>query len=184
CSNSSSAVMLAFLMRPGSCWLGSPDCRRNRRARPGRGGPAGRKARSADVRKDAGRLVVLVLFLVLEDLAVELVRQQVDGRVHGLGLGLRMQGTARDGEVRGRAMGGLAQAELHAGGDRLVEMPIEPTQLLLHVIAQGRGDLQLLAVRFDAHREPPLWLPLWAAPHDAGRAPRRCGPARATPECS
>src|SRR5690606_31581039 len=85
CSNSSSAVMLAFLMRPGSCWLGSPDCRRNRRARPGRGGPAGREARSADVRKDAGRLVVLVLFLVLEDLAVELVRQQVDGRVHGLG---------------------------------------------------------------------------------------------------
>ena len=99
-------------------------------------------------------MVIDDLLAVLEQQAVELVGEQVDGGVHVDRAGVGMQGAA--GEVDG-GLGevvGLVDAELGAHVERLLEVAPEPPQLAFDVVAQGGGGIDLLT----PVPEPSQWL--------------------------
>src|SRR5690606_19837298 len=92
-----------------------------------------------------------LLFLVLDQEAVELVGEQVDRGVDGHAVGLGMQGVAGEVDRRLRALLGLDHAEQRAHVQGLFEMASQPRELRLDVIADGGGDFDLLPMGFDAH---------------------------------
>src|SRR6185436_17793238 len=87
---------------------------------------------------DFGGVVIRDLFLVLADHAVELVRQRVDYRVHVLALRFRLVLELLDREHA-----------VHV--DDALEVPQHAVLLLAHVVAQRRGDLDMVARDLQLH---------------------------------
>src|SRR5215831_10394744 len=103
--------------------------------RPGSAAAASASASDAQ-RPHRGGVVVCPLLLVLLDAPIELVREQIDGRVHVFLGCVRVDGTTAHVE---RCLGLLSQL-LHRQYavyvDHLIEMPANAFQFLLHIAPQ------------------------------------------------
>src|SRR5689334_4675847 len=101
-------------------------------------------------------VLVCLLFLVLEDAAVELVGQQVDRGVHVFLGGIGMDGIAAHVQ-RGF---GLLSEFLHGKDamhvDDVVEVARDPLQLLLDVAAHRRGDFDMMTGKRQLHDASPF----------------------------
>src|SRR5262245_230268 len=101
--------------------------------------------------RDFGGVVVRDLLLVLADHAVELVRERVDRRVHVLVLRVRVDHGAADAERRLRLVLELLDREHAVHVDDALEVPQHAIELLAHVVAEGRRDLDVVARDLQLH---------------------------------
>ncbi|QNM60922.1 hypothetical protein XHV734_2135 [Xanthomonas hortorum pv. vitians] len=101
-------------------------------------------------------MVVTFLFFVLEHQAVQLVDQQVDGRIHGGAAGICVHGATGKVDGGDHMVVWLANGQLRSNFTVLVEMALQSLQLACHVLPQGGGHFKLMAIRLDTHRIPPL----------------------------
>ena len=101
---------------------------------------------------------MLVLFLlVLDHQPIQLVGEHIDGRIHGLAVGLGVEGLAWDVHAGVDVVVGLLKLQCDPRVAMLIEVLADPRQLLLYVGMKGRGDFDIFAKRFDAHRVSPLF---------------------------
>src|SRR5262245_46696465 len=103
----------------------------------------------------AGGAVVSVLdhlFLVLDDLAVELVHQIVDRRVHVGVAALAEDVAAGHIDLRLDLLLELADGQNHVDVDDVVEVARDTLELRDHVLADGGGDVQLVSGQLQIHR--------------------------------
>src|SRR5215469_4552180 len=101
-------------------------------------------------------MVIVAFFLVLLDAAIELVGQQVDGRVHVLLRRIRVDGAAA--HVQGRL--GLLSQLLHrqhtVNVDNVIEVPADALEFLFDITPQRWGDLDVVTGDVELHRPPPV----------------------------
>ena len=91
------------------------------------------------------------LFLVFLDAPIELVGQQVDGGIHVLFRGIGMNRVAADVQRRFGLLSQLLHRQHTVNVDDLIEVPRDALELLLHVSAQGRSDLDMMAGDVELH---------------------------------
>src|SRR6266567_2794966 len=135
-------------------------CRRTRRVAGVWLACAGlRWSRRFAVALDGRRLVAVSvpLFLVSDHLAIELVGQRVDRRVH---VGIDAFGVdvlAADVKVGGDLLPELVDREHDIDVDHVIEMPGDAVELRRHVIADRRCDHEMMAGQVQIH---PALLPM------------------------
>src|SRR5690606_32200254 len=103
-------------------------------------------------RVPAATVLVDHLLLLLHQHAVELVGQEIDGRVHVGGAGVGVERLAGHHHGGFGAVVGLVDAELGPDLERRIVQPRQAPELALDVVAERRGDVHLLAMGLDEHR--------------------------------
>ncbi len=78
-----------------------------------------------------------ISFFVLEHQAVELVDQQIDGRIHGGAAGVGVQGATGKVDGGDHVVVRLADGQLRSDFAVLVEMALQSLQLACNVVPQG-----------------------------------------------
>src|SRR6185312_4440927 len=127
---------------------------------PGGGSPLGRRRRRprneigvSDAKGAAGLRGVMIgeLFLVFLDAPIELVGHQVDGRIHVLFRGICVNRAAADVQRRFGLLSQFLHRQHTVNVDDLIEVASDALELPLHVDAQGRGDLHVMAGDVELH---------------------------------
>src|SRR5690349_2611987 len=148
-------------LRMALSFIGSPEMNRG----PGPAGAAlSRYCGSAVSLVDVLGVVVPRLFLVLAGLAVQLVGQQVDGRVHVLVDRLRVEVGPSRVDRRLRLVPQLLDREHHAGADQVAEVPFQPGDLFRNVGFQCVGEREVMSSDVQIH----CALPPRSDPADSG----------------
>src|SRR5690606_21445368 len=96
-------------------------------------------------------VVVLDLLLVLLHLAVELVDHRVDGRVHVAIVGFDEDVLAARAQRHFRLLVELVHRQDHADADHIVEVANDAVELRAHVVADGRGDFDVMPGDGEIH---------------------------------
>src|SRR5215472_12035477 len=109
----------------------------------------GRGARPVGARRMAA---AVALFLLLDHLAVQLVGERVDRRVHVCFVALGVDVLAPDVQVRGDLLSQLVDREHDGDVDDVIEMPRQPRKLLHDVVPDRRSDLEMMAAETQVHR--------------------------------
>src|SRR5579863_6758052 len=102
------------------------------------------------------RVIVGALFLVLLDAAVELVGQQIDGRVHVLFGRVRVDRVAAHVQRRLGLLSQLLYRQYAVHVDDAVEMSADTLELLFHITAQRCSDLDVMPGDVELHGPSPF----------------------------
>src|SRR6185437_7981878 len=102
-----------------------------------------------------GGVVVGALLLVLLDAAVELVREQINGRVHIFVRGIRMDGVAAHVQRRLGLLSQLLHRQYAMYVHDLIEVSANALQFLLHIAPQCCGDVDVVAGYAELHTSSP-----------------------------
>src|SRR5574343_2015645 len=96
-------------------------------------------------------MMILHLLLVLQDLAVELVKQAVDGGVEIIAGFFDMEVLAGDVDRHFRQLLELLDREYDADAGNLVEVTQDGLQLVFDIFAQGGGDFDVVTTELQIH---------------------------------
>src|SRR6185437_14628254 len=150
CALSATSRSVTMLAR-GSSFAISPIAEIRAAARGLRGAAALAACRSVCKRRRLDA-VYPALLLVPQHLAVELVGEQVDRRVH-IGIdALGVEVLAADVHVGFDDLLQLVDGKHDAHVDHMVEMPVDPLELGDDVRADGRGDFEVIAGEGQIHQ--------------------------------
>jgi hypothetical protein len=89
---------------------------------------------------------------MFDQLAIEFVRQGVNGRVHVFGLGVRKDISARDVHRGFSFLDHFLDDESDLRIGYLVKMPLQSLELALDVFSQGCGDFHVVATDVQLHK--------------------------------
>src|SRR5262245_60618729 len=109
------------------------------------------------IRYESCALVVEFIF-VFEDLPVQLVGQQVDGRVQVAVLAFAVQVLAAHVQRHLGLLRQLVPGEDHVRVDHVIEVPLDAADLGFHVTAERWCHFQVVATDAEVHHKAFLWL--------------------------
>lgn len=101
-------------------------------------------------------VMILELFLMLDDLAVELVDQPVDGGIHIFLDVIGKQAVAADHHCRLSLVTQLLNRQYDVGIDYLIEMPFQALKFISDILAQRASDVEVMPGEIDLHIKPLL----------------------------
>ena len=113
-----------------------------------------------------------MFLFVLEQLAIQFVRERIDGRVHVFVFGVRKQIAAGDMDIGFGAMYHFFYSEGYMRGGDLVEMALQTLQFIFYVVFEGAGNLEMVTSNGELHS-------CFLFEVEIGQAPRR-EPGRGT----
>jgi hypothetical protein len=96
-------------------------------------------------------MMVGVLFLVLHDLAIKLVGHQVDGRIHAAVFRMGVEIAAADVQTHFHLVHQFFHLHDHLGIDYLIKMAFHTVEFLSDIVADGRGNLEMVAGNIEVH---------------------------------
>jgi hypothetical protein len=100
-------------------------------------------------------VVVTGLFLVFDHLAIQLVGQEVNGGIHVVAIGVGMDLRALGGNRAFGLVPVLLHLENDTGAGDVIEVALDPANLLIYVSAQGVGDFNVLTGNGNLHQITP-----------------------------
>src|SRR5688572_9514342 len=106
--------------------------------------------------RESGAIMTMLegFFLVLDDRSIELVDQAVDRRVHVLVRALAMDVLAPDVYARLDLLVQFLHREYHVHVDDVIEMVRDALELARNVVADRRGDFDVMPGQMQIHPRP------------------------------
>src|SRR3954466_8749559 len=145
-------------LRAMACWFSnnSPTCSNSRflldTCRASTASAGERSLATRVMKRGASYPLVVALVLVAQDLAVELVGEQIDRGVQVRVLAFAVQVLAAHVERHLGLLPQLVDGEDDVGVDQMVEMPRHPLELRMHVGADRRSHIQVMSAHVEVHR--------------------------------